>query len=124
MKTFAINKATGEKAEVEICDLNGVKSWITKESKQIICSLDTIPDNIQIVYDCTDEKAAFGKWLIASYKAKGWKKCKLCEAAGLTRKQILAIERGENGVHFDTIVKICNILGVEFRYPFLPEEEE
>jgi len=124
MKTYIINNQTNEKVEVSICDLNGKKAWITIESKQIICDVDMLPHNLQVVYDTSEDKQMFGKWLTNAYRSQGWKKSKFCEATGITRKSILLIESGEGGVTFDTLVRICNVLGVEFKYPISAEYSE
>jgi len=67
-------------------------------------------------------KILFGKRLKQLRRNKGLTQAQLAEAARVSVDLISNIERGVNAPSFDTVEKICEVLGIEAQYLFRFDE--
>lgn len=63
-------------------------------------------------YDKLGPRYQFIGAVIKSRKARGWTQTELARACGTTQSAIARLESGDQDPKLDTMVKVCNVLGL------------
>lgn len=62
------------------------------------------------VNQITDGRAILGQWICSEREYNGWSQQELADMAGITRKTVVAVEKGNTGSTYDTMRKIARAL--------------